>query len=65
MRTNRNVTHQKPIKIHLPGFILDGELGLGDVVKKATSSMGIKACGSCYQRASIFNRWMLFVGRHK
>jgi len=50
-----------PYKVHLPGFI-SGEVGLGDVIKRATSAAGIKTCGGCAQRAATLNRWLVFTG---
>jgi hypothetical protein len=46
--------------IRLPGFITEEEIGLGDLVKKATYAVGIKPCGGCEQRATALNRWMKF-----
>ncbi|BFU92473.1 MAG: hypothetical protein NTAFB01_36600 [Nitrospira sp.] len=48
-------------RVRLPGFISDDEIGLGDVVKRATSYLGIKPCGGCEQRAAALNRWMVFT----
>lgn len=50
-------------RVHLPGFTADAETGLGDVVKQATSLLGIKPCGSCLERAERLNRWMVLSGR--
>jgi hypothetical protein len=36
---------------------------LGDVIKRATYAIGIRACGGCERRASALNRWMVFSGR--
>ena len=47
-------------RLRLPGFLIDEEIGLGDVIKKATSSAGIKPCGPCQKRAAALNRWMSF-----
>jgi hypothetical protein len=47
-------------RVRLPGFLVDEEVGLGDVIKKATSSAGIKPCGPCQKRAAALNRWMSF-----
>jgi hypothetical protein len=55
-------SRQLPYTIRLPGFIGDEEVGLGDVVKRATSSFGIRSCGSCEQRAAALNRWLVFTG---
>ena len=46
--------------VRLPGFIVDAEVGLGDVVKKATSYLGLTPCGGCERRAAALNRWMTF-----
>ena len=49
--------------IHLPGFISDSEIGLGDVIKRATYAIGVKTCGGCARRAAALNRWMVFSGK--
>jgi hypothetical protein len=49
-----------PHRVRLPGFITDEEIGLGDVIKRATSYFGIQACGGCEHRAAALNRWMVF-----
>lgn len=54
---------QSIYRMRLPGFLVETEIGLGDVIKRATSAMGIKPCGSCEQRAAALNRWMMFSGR--
>jgi len=55
--------HQ-PYRVHLPSFISDEDVGLGDAIKRVTSAVGIKPCGSCEQRAAMLNRWLTFSGRH-
>lgn len=55
----------EPRRVRLPGFILDEPVGLGDVVKRVTSSAGIKPCGSCIERAQRLNRRIMFTGRKK
>lgn len=55
----------RPHKVRLPGFIRDEEIGLGDVIKRATSYIGIKPCGGCGRRAAVLNRWFVFTGRAK
>jgi hypothetical protein len=47
-------------RIRLPGFLFEEEVGFGDVIKKATSSAGIKPCGPCQRRAAALNRWVSF-----
>lgn len=57
---------KKPHRIRLPGFIVDEEIGLGDVIKRATSSVGIRPCAGCERRAAALNRWVVFTrGRSK
>ena len=52
-----------PRRMRLPGFIIDEEIGLGDVIKRATSYVGIKPCGGCEGRAAALNRRVVFGGR--
>ena len=47
-------------RVRLPGFLIEEEVGLGDLIKKATYAMGIKPCGGCEKRAAALNRWMTF-----
>lgn len=53
----------RPHRVRLPGFISDKDIGLGDVIKHATSLAGIQPCGGCAERAAKLNRWMVFSGR--
>jgi hypothetical protein len=50
-------------RVRLPGFTAETEVGLGEVIKRATSRVGIRPCGSCLERAANLNRWMVFSGR--
>ena len=52
-----------PRRIRLPGFVTGDEVGLGDVIKGATSSVGIQPCGGCSRRAAALNRRIVFTGR--
>jgi hypothetical protein len=53
-----------PFRVRLPGFIItDEEVGLGDVIKRATSSVGFRPCGGCRARAAALNRLLTFSGR--
>lgn len=54
-----------PFRVGLPGFISDEEIGLGDVVKRATSYLGIKPCGGCERRAAALNHRVVFTRRAK
>jgi hypothetical protein len=49
--------------VRLPGFLVDEEIGLGDVIKRATSSAGIKPCGGCNRRAAALNKRVVFTPR--
>ena len=49
-------------RVRLPGFITDEDIGLGDAVKHATSTVGIRPCGGCVKRAEALNRWITFTG---
>ena len=53
----------KPYHVRLPGFISDQDIGLGDVIKRATYAIGVKPCGGCQRRATVLNRWMVFSGK--
>lgn len=54
---------RQPYRVRLPGFISEEDVGLGDVIKRATYAVGIKPCGGCNRRAAALNRWMVFSGR--
>jgi hypothetical protein len=50
-----------PHRVRLPRFVLDDDIGWGDVMKRATSYLGIVPCGSCARRADAMNRWLVFT----
>jgi hypothetical protein len=52
-----------PHRVRLPGFISEEDIGLGDLIKRATSVVGIKPCGGCQRRAAALNRWITFSSR--
>ncbi|MBJ7330680.1 MAG: hypothetical protein JHC95_12345 [Solirubrobacteraceae bacterium] len=54
-----------PRAVRLPVFVSDEPVGLGDVLKRATSSIGIKPCGGCADRAARLNQRVAFTGRGK
>ena len=60
-----NKAEDQPRRVRLPGFITKEDVGLGDVIKRVTSSFGIRPCGGCQRRAEAFNRWLVFTGRHR
>jgi len=49
----------KRLRIPVP-FYYGAPIGLGDVVKRATTAVGIKPCGSCGRRAKAMNRRLVF-----
>jgi hypothetical protein len=53
-------TQAPPYVVRLPGFLLDKETGLGDVIKRVTYRIGIPPCSGCERRAAILNRWVHF-----
>jgi hypothetical protein len=52
---------RQPYRVRLPGFVKDQEVGLGDAIKRATYSVGVRPCGGCGRRATALNRWMIFT----
>ena len=56
---------RQPYRMRLPGFITDEDIGLGDVIKRATSTVGIQPCGGCVERAAALNRWLVLSGRRR
>jgi len=55
---------REPYQVRLPGFIIDKDTGLGDVIKRATSIAGITPCGGCAERSRYLNSWLVFSRRH-
>ena len=54
-------TEREPVRVRLPGFLTEEEIGLGDALKRASSVMGIKPCSGCQKRAAVLNRWVVFT----
>jgi hypothetical protein len=63
MRTADQESKPRPYCVRLPGFIADEAVGLGEVVKRITSAVGVKPCRGCIRRAAALTRWMVFYGR--
>jgi hypothetical protein len=55
---------RRPYRVDLPGFISE-DVGLGDVVKRVTATVGIRPCGGCLRRAQALNSWLVFSPRAK
>jgi len=53
-------TERQPHAVRMPGFLVQEEVGLGDVIKRVTYAFGIKPCAGCQRRAAALNRWMTF-----
>jgi hypothetical protein len=47
-------------RLRLPGFLNENDIGLGDVIKRATSYIGMTPCGGCESRAAALNRLLVF-----
>lgn len=52
---------RQPFRVRLPGFLVAEEIGLGDVIKRATYAVGIRPCGGCARRAAALNRRVVFT----
>ncbi len=55
----------RPFRVQLPGFVIKEEVGLGDLIKSATSVAGIRPCGGCSRRASALNGRIVLAPRRK
>jgi hypothetical protein len=64
-RTDRASKEPQPRRVRLPGFVSDEEIGLGDAIKRVTSSMGFRPCGGCERRAAALNKWVVFTRRNR
>ena len=53
-------TSRKPYHVRLPGFLVEKEVGLGDVIKSVTYRAGINSCKGCDNRAAVLNSWIVF-----
>ena len=58
-------TRHEARRVRLPGFLVDEDIGLGDVLRRATYAVGIKPCDGCEKRAATMNRWMVFFRKTK
>jgi hypothetical protein len=63
-KQNRKVRECEELPMHrvrLPGFLIEDQVGLGDIMKKMSYAMGIKPCSGCETRAAALNRWITFT----
>jgi hypothetical protein len=51
----------EPTRVRLPGFVVEEEIGLGDVIKRVTYAVGLKPCAGCEKRADALNAWIVFT----
>ncbi len=51
-------SHQQrgPHRVRLPGFVSSEDVGLGEVVSRVTTRMGVRPCGGCRRRAAALDR---------
>jgi hypothetical protein len=54
-RNKSTSIEREPFRVRLPGFLIEEEVGLGDVLKRVTYAMGIKPCDGCNRRANRLN----------
>jgi hypothetical protein len=50
-----------PHRVRLPGFLLKEEIGLGDLIKRTSYSIGVPHCEGCERRAEALDRWIRFI----
>jgi hypothetical protein len=56
-----NEDRTQAVKVRLPGFIIDDEVGLGDMIKRVTYAIGFKPCTGCERRAAALNQRVIFT----
>ncbi len=61
MKLPKQVTPTMRVRVPLK---MAADIGLGDVIKRITSAVGMKPCGGCERRAAVLNRYVVFTGRH-
>lgn len=49
-------------RLRLPWLKPDREVGLGDLFRRTTSSLGMRSCLGCEARGAAMNRWLRFSG---
>ena len=63
VKTRGGAGGRQPRRVRLPGFISDEDIGLGDVIKRATITVGVRPCSACGRRAAALNQWMVISSR--
>ena len=54
-----------PRVVRLPGFIVHEDTGLGTAIKRATTTLGIKPCATCAERAARLDNRITFSPRQR
>jgi hypothetical protein len=63
-KTSANTgANDQPHRVRLPGFLVQQEIGLGDVIKRAAYALGIDPCSGCESRTAALNRWLVLNKR--
>ena len=60
---SENDTDEKHMTAHtvrLPKFLVKDTVGLGQMVKRVTKSVGVSPCAPCEQRAARLDQWLRF-----
>jgi hypothetical protein len=50
--------------LRIPGFIIDEDIGLGGITKRALYVLGVKPCAGCDGRASKLDKILTFSPRN-
>lgn len=61
MKDQDSKINARPYIVRLPGFMVEKEIGLGDIVKRVTSGFGVNPCSACEERATALNRLLIFT----
>jgi len=61
---NPKLQEPRPYRIRLPIQLRD-EVGLGELIKRATSQLGLRPCSGCERRAATLNRVLRISGNWK
>jgi hypothetical protein len=51
-----------PWRVRVPAVLARESVGLGEVLKRVTSAVGVRPCGGCKQRAERLDRKLVFYG---